>query len=363
MFHLPLLEERMILHFYNAIEPRYIGLIENERISILRDKKYMGMLKHPTNIAGIIPVHGSDANFKFDFHDALIPLAPNLTAVERCVYEMAIAGVSTIWIVCNQDIEPLIRRRVGEFLNIGNGLPTLINMDEETDTTKLFGKTVQIYYLPIKYTNFGIFDGLLWSILHAALTSYWVMRKISRWVTPDKFYVSFPHGIYNPESLIGGKLMKSLHGERKNLFLAYKGKTAIQNKLLGFCFSQNDLIEMMKAFKEVVAEYRLGADPFRKTILWREEGDKQFFTFWKVLSKLWYTLRSTDVIEVPWYYEINSWDKYRIFMGSKESGELHEFCKTYPLIRTMGEEGFKKLQKHWDNERRKQPTEQKGFDI
>ena len=68
------------------------------------------------HLAGIIPVHGQEFDFGFDWHDTLMPIAPNYTAVERAVVECAYAGCSTIWIVVSDEMEPLIRYRIGDYV-------------------------------------------------------------------------------------------------------------------------------------------------------------------------------------------------------------------------------------------------------
>jgi hypothetical protein len=345
-----LIEEKLILHYFNVLDPRYLGQFEKERIRIEKDRKkwkYMGTLK---NITGIIPVHGSVADFGMDFHDALIPIAPNLTAVERCVLEMAIAGVSSIWIVCNKDIEPLIRTRIGDYLNVGFSNTTqLIDVEQESNVGRLFGKRIQIYYLPVKYTDFGVYDGLIWSILHGAMTSYWVFRRISRWTTPEKFYVAFPHGVYNPRSIL--QLREKLHSSKKNLFLMHKGANVVNNKLLGFCFNQYDLNRIMWNFKTLIREQGTTADPIKKKIIWKSAASRKNVDFQKTFRVISNSEEVSEYIDVPWFYEIDSWEKYSKYMGSKEAKEMYGFSKTYPLALPLSERSIKRLQFCWDKER------------
>ena len=68
------------------------------------------------HLAGIVPVAGQPLDFKMDWHDSLMPIAPDYLAVERAVFECAWAGCETIWIVANDDMTPLIRHRLGEWV-------------------------------------------------------------------------------------------------------------------------------------------------------------------------------------------------------------------------------------------------------
>ena len=68
------------------------------------------------HLAGIVPVVTKSMNFQLDWHDCLMPIAPNFYAIERAVLECAYAGCNTIWIVANDDTTPLVRHRIGDFI-------------------------------------------------------------------------------------------------------------------------------------------------------------------------------------------------------------------------------------------------------
>ena len=71
----------------------------------------------PSNfhLAGIIPVAGQPLDFKMPWHDCMMPLNKDYLAVEHSVVECAYAGCETIWIVCHDDMQPLIRSRLGDY--------------------------------------------------------------------------------------------------------------------------------------------------------------------------------------------------------------------------------------------------------
>jgi len=68
------------------------------------------------HLAGVIPIAGRPLEYNMDWHDCLMPLAPNYTMIEASVYECAMAGCETIWVVCNDDVAPLVRYRVGDYV-------------------------------------------------------------------------------------------------------------------------------------------------------------------------------------------------------------------------------------------------------
>ena len=68
------------------------------------------------HVVGIVPLVTEPMDFNLDWHDSLMPIAPNYYAVERAVLECAYAGCKTIWIVANDDTTPLIRHRLGDYI-------------------------------------------------------------------------------------------------------------------------------------------------------------------------------------------------------------------------------------------------------
>ncbi len=68
------------------------------------------------HLAGIIPVAGHKINFGMEWDESLAPISPNYTLIENAVYECAWAGCDTIWIVCNDDVAPVVRYRIGDYI-------------------------------------------------------------------------------------------------------------------------------------------------------------------------------------------------------------------------------------------------------
>ena len=58
----------------------------------------------------------STGEFNVPGHDVLMPVAPDFNLVEKSVAECSYAGCETIWIVCNDDIAPLIKHTVGDWV-------------------------------------------------------------------------------------------------------------------------------------------------------------------------------------------------------------------------------------------------------
>ena len=148
--------------------------------------------KNSFNLTGIVPVAGLPLDFQMDWHDCLTPIAPNYTMVEHAVYECAWAGCETIWVVCHYEMEPLIRYRMGDYIQD----PVYANRVLERYPSE-HQRRIPIYYVPIHPKDRDRRDCLGWSVLYGALVALKVHSKISKWTIPDKYYVSFPYGIYH----------------------------------------------------------------------------------------------------------------------------------------------------------------------
>ncbi len=68
------------------------------------------------HLTGIIPIAGQSLDFGMPFPDSMMPVAPNYTMLEAAVVECAFAGCDTIWIVCNDDVAPIVRYRIGDYI-------------------------------------------------------------------------------------------------------------------------------------------------------------------------------------------------------------------------------------------------------
>ena len=68
------------------------------------------------HLAGIIPVANLKTDFNLDIPACMMPVDAGFTAIQKSVFECAIAGCSTIWIVANNDLAPIVRKRVGEWV-------------------------------------------------------------------------------------------------------------------------------------------------------------------------------------------------------------------------------------------------------
>ena len=194
------------------------------------------------NLVGIVPISGKCSKFSFPWPDYLQPLREGLLALERSIYECAYAGCDSIWIVANDDVSPLVKSRIGDYVMN----PRYFEEKDFVNHKHLHENWIPIYYTAVSQKDRDRRDSLGWSVLHGALTCFITSGKMSRWVSPTKYFVSFPWGLYNPEVV---KRYKSEIRGPESFFLSHKGETVRDGKFLGFTFFPEDWILLKKNIK------------------------------------------------------------------------------------------------------------------
>ena len=272
------------------------------------------MLEEGTNLssifhlAGIVPVAGQPLDFNFPWHDSCIPIAPDYLAVERAVVECAYAGCETIWIVCHDDMQPLIRHRVGEMIEDPVWLGR--NMDPRPSETR---KQIPIYYVPIHPKDRDKRDCLGWGVLYGALVSYSISKKISTYVIPNRYYVAFPYGVYPPEILRAHR--KQISSTRP-FVLSFLDLTVKNGEYLGFTFDAEDFkLCRAKLRKDGTGRFVPGEGLTEKLLPVEKRWSARHFPIERVFSSL--VLDGGLNVEVDWYFKIDNWDDYCEYMGSE----------------------------------------------
>ena len=160
------------------------------------------------------------------------PIGQNYLAVERAVVECAWAGCETIWIVCHYEMEPLIRYRIGDFIQD----PVWINRTKERFPSE-HQRRIPVFYVPIHPKDRDKRDCLGWSVLYGALVAYSISKKISTYAVPNRYYTAFPYGVYPPEVLRPHR--KQISSDRP-FVLSFLDTTVKDGEYLGFTFDAQD---------------------------------------------------------------------------------------------------------------------------
>jgi hypothetical protein len=265
-----------------------------------------------------------------------MPLAPNYTAVERSVIECAYAGCETIWIVCNDDVSPLIRHRIGEYVYDPIWYGRVF--DPRPSESR---KTIPIYYVPIHPKDRDKRDCLGWSVLHGAVTAFKIGAKISKWLTPNKYYVSFPYGVYEPELIRGYR--KDISSQNP-FYLSYEGNTIVDGEYLGFTFTGKDYVRFRRVIRSEGTGMWDGSELIdgkyaTKKLPIEKRYSARHFSLDKIFNCA--ILEDAVVGELPWYHNVDSWEGYCAFIGSTHRGRIirpTEFLIKYREFNPIGED-------------------------
>jgi hypothetical protein len=252
------------------------------------------------NLAGIIPITGRQDKLDLPWSDCLQPLGEGITAIERSVYECAVMKCDSIWIICNDDTAPLIKKRIGDYvLN-----PDIYASWGYKRIPHLSKEYIPVFYVPVLQRDRNRRDTLGWSVLHGALTAFIVSKKISRWVVPTSYYVSFPYGVYDVGSL---KSIRADIRAGKRCYGSYQDKTVRDNLYLPFSFTPEDWLE----FRRQINKENTGGN---RQIPIAERWSAKNFTLDKIFKND--KIVVDKKVEIDEYHDLDSWDSLRNYYKS-----------------------------------------------
>ena len=272
------------------------------------------------NLVGIIPIAGHE---KYDFNmpwpDCLMPIAPNYTLIESAVVECAWAGCKSIWIVVNDDFAPIIRKKVGDWC--GDPVWSDRKFDPIPGESR---RRIPIFYVPVPLKNRNRIDSLSWSVLHGALTVFKLSSNMSRWLTPTKYYVRFPHS-YTPSYQIR-EYRKQLVGP-KNCFISSNGSSVKDGFFTSFTFGKEDWIEFRKIVRSSTGIRVPGTKPEDNQVL---PPDERWSSRWFGVDKVFASLDLDSATEIPVkdFFNVRSWQEYLDFMNYTRSNVIKKPVKS-----------------------------------
>tara|TARA_R110000824_G_scaffold156346_1_gene329466 strand:+ start:1044 stop:1889 length:846 start_codon:yes stop_codon:yes gene_type:complete len=255
--------------------------------------------KGSVHLAGIIPVIRRGTNFKMDWHDCLMPISPGYTALEHAVYECAMAGCHTIWIAASEDVSPLARKRIGDFVQD----PVFLGRKGKYPSKDR--RAVPVFYIPLKERE----SLVSWAILETCQKVTEISSDISKWLRPEKFYISFPQGVYDVKIL---RQHRQAIINEDNLLLSSQGLTVRDGEYLGFTLSEQDIDSSIEVFKEVENKYLFSEG----TEIYAED----IFSLDKIFSRV--IIEESEQVELPFYGCIKDWDGYCDYLSSDYSKDV-----------------------------------------
>jgi len=256
---------------------------------------------------GIVPVAGMSAEFGMEWDASLIPVAPDYTALEATVYECLHAGCTSIWVVANDDVAPLLRYRLGEYAtdidSLNRGTFATYGSEKHLE--------VPIYYVPIHPKHRDKVDNYAWSVIYGANVAYWIHTKFSRWVQPDRYYVSFPMGMMDPKEVLEHRSRL-----RKNapFYFSREGKTIKDGVPLSFVLDPEEWRRAKRVITTNSAYYKLppvGELPSEPLPVSERRASLKYG-----LEDVFGAAPAGTVQEMKSFYDLTTWLGYGKFISS-----------------------------------------------
>jgi len=263
------------------------------------------------NLTGIIPIAGHDTyDFDQPWPDCMMPIGPSYSLIEAAVVECAWAGCKSIWIVVNDDIGPLIRKTLGDWC--GDPVWAHRRHDPSPGMSK---RRIPIYYVNVNPKDRFRRDCTAWSVIHGALTAFKVMAKISDWMTPTKYYVSFPHGYFPAWKLRDHR--KQIASDQ-SCFISFNGETVKDDNFMSFTFGKEEWLDFRRIIRTGTGKRVPGSKPEDDLLLDpSERWSARFFPLSKVFEPL--SLETSHEIKVDNYFNLRNWEEYCDFISASRN--------------------------------------------
>ena len=265
------------------------------------------------HLSGIIPVANYQVDLEVSFPELLLPVSNGFNLIQKSVHECAVAGCNTIWIVANDDLAPIIRKTVGDWVYD----PVYYKRDLESKFYSQLRKEIPIYYVGIKPKDQNKRDSYGWSIIEGVHAAYMTSHKISKWLTPEKYYISFPFGVFDIYFIRQHR--KLIRDKTKNLFFTYNGQSVVNNQYLPFTMTGEDFKQCRRAINKKTTREYLPPLPNHKfptqKLPLHERWSARYFNFNDVFDNV--CDNSSFKHELEWFYDISTWQGFRDYLASK----------------------------------------------
>jgi len=118
--------------------------------------------------------------------------------------------------------------------------------------------------------------------------------RVSKWLIPDKYFVSFPYGLYDPTTL---RKKRHMLRSSKSYVVSHNGKSVADGLQTAFTFDRDVFVYARRE----VRKYKTELDEIFKSVILDEPIE----------------------IEIPWYHQIDSWENYREYLTSENQLVKH----------------------------------------
>jgi len=271
-------------------------------------------VQETNHLVGIIALNSQPMDFNFPWADCMIPIAADFLAVERAVLECATAGCNTIWLVCPMKFSPLLRHRIGDYVQ-----DPIYFSNKYAKFSSIHRKEIPIYYVPVHPNDKDKRDSIVWNLLYGCHTALKISGKISKWLIPEKYYICFPNAVY-PSQYIRKYRHDIVH--KRRFLISYGDKTLLNGEYLGGTINNQDLKFLIKEFRNQ-ATGLFSSEIMKDGIFPREKlpidqrYSGRFLTLKDIFSKLPLE-QETEVMKTKWYYPLDNWEDYCVYLSSVE---------------------------------------------
>ena len=270
------------------------------------------------HLSGIIPIANYTTDIDVVFPHMLLPLLNGYNLIQNAVFECSMAGCDTIWIVANDDLAPVIRRTIGDWTYD----PVYYKRDFSSKFYSELRKEVPIYYVGIKPKDLDRRDSYGWSVIEGMHSAYMTSHRISKWLTPEKYFITFPFGICDPHQV--RQFRKQIRDKNKNFLYQFGGNTVKQNIPLSFTMTGEDFLQCRRAINKKTTREYLPPSPSQKypdqKLPLHERWSAQHFNFSEVFENV--DTSNAFYQEIEWFYDVSSWSEYCNFLASENIIEI-----------------------------------------
>jgi hypothetical protein len=181
--------------------------------------------------------------------------------------------------------------------------------------------------------------------LHGSLTAFKIGHKISKWTAPDRYYVSFPYGIFDPKIL---RPHRKLISSQTPFYLQHNNKTIKDGEYLSFTFNGEDFVRFRRVIRkegtgswDPDSKLRDGLYPTKRLPI-EKRWSARHFSLDKIFKDV--ILDNVGIVDLQWYYNIGSWKGYTEFLGSEEQEHFER-----PSKKLLGYKEFNPIGEDNDN--------------
>jgi hypothetical protein len=184
-----------------------------------------------------------------------------------------------------------------------------------TSRNKDFRKRIPIFWVPQHPKDRDKRDCLAWSVVYGSLVAFQTSSNISKWVIPDKYYVSFPFGITDPQEVMS---IRRTYRTKKNYYMVSEGRTVQDNIHSSFTFGKDEFLVYRRNVRKGTGRYKNFSldteNKPREELPIEERWSARFFELKNVFKGI--STDSANTLDVKTFYDVSTWEGYLNLMSS-----------------------------------------------